>query len=127
MFGAAAMSLSSFCVVTNALRLNLFRMHDASHDHKSNHHKPIEMDEVKESEETMKKVMHIEGIMCGHCEARIKSALEAVEGVEHAEVSHTKGTAVVKLSADVSDEVLTKAVEDQDYKVVSVKKGGLFS
>ena len=75
----------------------------------------------------MKKVMTIEGIMCGHCEARIKKALEAVEGVEHAEVSHTKGTAVVKLSAEVSDEVLTKAVEDQDYKVVSVKKGGLFS
>ena len=113
MFGAAAMSLSSFCVVTNALRLNLFRMHDASHDHKIKHHK-------KESK-TMTKTMKIEGIMCGHCEARVKKALEALEAVELAEVSHTTGTAIVTLKAAVADDVLKNAVEAQDYKVISVE------
>ncbi len=113
MFGAAAMSLSSFCVVTNALRLNLFRMHDASHDHKIKHHKK----EIK----TMTKTMNIEGIMCGHCEARVKKALEALEAVELAEVSHTAGTAIVTLKSAVADEVLKEAVEAQDYKVVSIQ------
>ena len=113
MFGAAAMSLSSFCVVTNALRLNLFRMHDASHDHKIKHHK-------KESK-TMTKTMKIEGIMCPHCEARVKKALEALDAVELAEVSHTAGTAVVTLKAAVADDVLKNAVEAQDYKVISIE------
>ena len=113
MFGAAAMSLSSFCVVTNALRLNLFRMRDASHDHKIKHHK-------KESK-TMTKTLKIEGIMCGHCEARVKKALEALEAVELAEVSHTTGTAIVTLKAAVADDVLKNAVEAQDYKVISVE------
>ncbi len=113
MFGAAAMSLSSFCVVTNALRLNLFRIHDGSHDHKIKHHK-------KESK-TMTKTMNIEGIMCGHCEARVKKALEALEAVELAEVSHTAGTAIVTLKAPVADDVLKAAVEAQDYKVLSIQ------
>jgi Cu2+-exporting ATPase len=113
MFGAAAMSLSSFCVVTNALRLNLFRMHDASHDYKIKH--------KKKETKTMTKTMHIEGIMCPHCEARVKKALEALEGVESAVASHTDGTAVVTLSAAVADEVLKNAVEAQDYKVLSVE------
>ena len=113
MFGAAAMSLSSFCVVTNALRLNLFRMHDASHDHKIKHRK-------KESK-TMTKTMKIEGIMCGHCEARVKKVLEALEAVELAEVSHTSGTAIVTLKAAVADDVLKNAVEAQDYRVISVE------
>ena len=115
MFGAAAMSLSSFCVVTNALRLNLFKMYDGSHDHKrmKNHH--------KKENKTMTKTMKIEGMMCGHCEARVKKTLEAIEGVELAEVSHEAGTAVVTLSADVSNDVLKKAVEAQDYKVLDVQ------
>jgi len=113
MFGAAAMSLSSFCVVSNALRLNLFRMYDASRDHKIKHRK-------KECK-TMTKTMHIEGIMCGHCEARVKKALEALEAVELAEVSHTAGTAIVTLKSAVADDVLKNAVEAQDYKVISIQ------
>ncbi|MBD5460966.1 MAG: heavy metal translocating P-type ATPase [Lachnospiraceae bacterium] len=113
MFGAAAMSLSSFCVVTNALRLNLLRIHDAKRDKKRNCH--------KKEEKTMVKTMKIEGMMCGHCEARVKKCLEALSGVTEAVVSHEKGTAVVTLGGEVSDDVLRKAVEEQDYTVVSVE------
>ena len=165
MFGAAAMSLSSFCVVTNALRLNLFKMHDASKDHpmrkraekaankggekaenagavrmgaedtrsigqtangnetvskemqkSENQKNNINMEEI-----TMTKTMNIEGMMCGHCEARVKKALEALAGVESAEVSHEKGTAIVSMSADVADDTLKEAVEAQDYKVDSIQ------
>ena len=115
MFGAAAMSLSSFCVVTNALRLNLISIHDGRKDRKIKH-KGKEMEEKE-----MTKTMKIEGMMCGHCEARVKKALEALEGVTEAEVSHEKGTAVVTMSGDVADDVLKKAVEDQDYKVVEIQ------
>ena len=165
MFGAAAMSLSSFCVVTNALRLNLFKMHDASKDHpmrkraekaankggeKAENAGAVRMGaedtrsigqtangnetvakEMQKSENqknninmegiTMTKTMNIEGMMCGHCEARVKKALEALAGVESAEVSHEKGTAVVSMSADVSDDTLKEAVEAQDYKVDSIQ------
>ncbi len=165
MFGAAAMSLSSFCVVTNALRLNLFKMHDASKDHpmrkraekavnkggeKAENAGAVRMGaedtrsigqtangnetvskEMKKSENqknninmegiTMIKTMNIEGMMCGHCEARVKKALEALAGVESAEVSHEKGTAVVSMSADVADDTLKEAVEAQDYKVDSIQ------
>ena len=114
MFGAAAMSLSSFCVVSNALRLNWFKVHDASRD------KKIKRKENKE-ESTMTKTMKIEGMMCGHCEARVKKALEALEQVESAEVSHEAGTAVVTLKEEVADDVLKKAVEDQDYEVKGIK------
>ena len=113
MFGAAAMSLSSFCVVTNALRLNFFRLYDAGKDKKI---KAKANKEVK----TMTKTMKIEGMMCGHCESRVKKVLEALDGVSQAEVSHEAGTAVVTLTQDVADDVLKKAVEDQDYKVVSI-------
>ena len=114
MFGAAAMSLSSFCVVTNALRLNLFKLHDAGKDKKirKRRHK-----EVKPMEKTMK----IEGMMCPHCEGRVKKTLEALDGVTGAEVSHTSGTAVVTMSAPVADDVLRKAVEDQGYPVLEIK------
>ena len=114
MFGAAAMSLSSFCVVSNALRLNLFKLHDAGKDKKikKKHHK---------EETTMEKTMKIEGMMCGHCEAAVKKALEAVDGVVSAEVSHTSGTAVVTLSKPVDSSVLKKAIEDKDYKVTSIE------
>ena len=114
MFGAAAMSLSSFCVVSNALRLNLFKLHDAGKDKKikKKHHK---------EETTMEKTMKIEGMMCGHCEAAVKKALEAVDGVASAEVSHTSGTAVVTLSKPVDSVVLKKAVEDKDYKVTAIE------
>ena len=114
MFGAAAMSLSSFCVVSNALRLNLFKLHDAGKDKKikKKHHK---------EETTMEKTMKIEGMMCGHCEAAVKKALEAVDGVASAEVSHTSGIAVVTLSKPVDSAVLKKAVEDKDYKVTSIE------
>ena len=116
MFGAAAMSLSSFCVVTNALRLNWFKMYDASKD------KKIKTRKQKQQEETvMKKTMKIEGMMCGHCEARVKKCLEALEGVALAEVSHEAGTAVVTLEKEVADDVLKKAVEDQDYKVLEIR------
>ena len=165
MFGAAAMSLSSFCVVTNALRLNLFKMHDASKDHpmrkraekaankggeKAENAGAVRMGaedtrsigqtangnetvskEMQKSENqknninmegiTMTKTMNIEGMMCGHCEARVKKALEALAGVESAEVSHEKGTAVVSMSADVADDTLKEAVEAQDYKVDSIQ------
>ena len=117
MFGAAAMSLSSFCVVSNALRLNLFKLRDARHDHK--HVKHSKKREGKEKNE-MEKTMKITGMMCGHCEARVKKVLEAVEGVAEAKVSHEAGTAVVTLSAPVDDAVLKKAVEDQDYKVTEI-------
>ena len=116
MFGAAAMSLSSFCVVSNALRLNFVNVRDPRHDKKIKN--PIELN-LKE-ENTMTKTLRIEGMMCGHCEATVKKALEAVAGVESADVSHTAGTAVVTLSGDVSDSVLKAAVEAKDYKVVSV-------
>ncbi len=116
MLGALAMSLSSFCVVSNALRLNLFQLHNAGKDHKIKQGKPVEI--IKE-EEPMK-TLYIKGMMCGHCSARVKKALEAVEGVEEAVVSHETGTAVVHLTADVSDEVLKKAVEAQDYQVTSI-------
>ena len=116
MFGAAAMSLSSFCVVTNALRLNLFRMHDGSKDKKI---KSISIT-VKE-QRTMEKTMKIEGMMCTHCEARVKKALEALDAVEQAKVSHEAGTAVVTLSEDVTDDVLKNAVEAQDYPVTSIQ------
>lgn len=165
MFGAAAMSLSSFCVVTNALRLNLFKMHDASKDHpmrkraekaankggdKAENAGAVRMEaedirsigqtangnetvskEMQKSENqknhinmegiTMTKTMNIEGMMCGHCEARVKKALEVLAGVESAEVSHEKGTAVVSMSADVADDTLKEAVEAQDYKVDSIQ------
>ena len=111
MFGAAAMSLSSFCVVTNALRLNLFDMRNAAKDKKIKR---------KQEETTMEKSMKIEGMMCGHCEATVKKALEALDGVDHAEVSHEQDQAVVTLKEDVANDVLKKAVEDKDYNVVSI-------
>ena len=118
MFGAAAMSLSSFCVVTNALRLNLFKLRDTRHDHKrANHLK--ETTEIKE-ETTMKKTISIEGMMCTHCEAAVKKALEALPEVTEAEVSHTAGTAVVTLSAPVDDAVLKSTVEAKDYTVTGI-------
>ena len=115
MFGAAAMSLSSFCVVSNALRLNLFKLHDAGKDKKINRHSK------HKEETTMVKTMKIEGMMCGHCEARVKKALEALPEVAEAVVSHEAGTAVVTLNADVANETLKKAVEDQDYKVTGIE------
>ena len=116
MLGAAAMSLSSFCVCMNALRLNLFRLHDASKD------KKIKQKENANQEVTeMEKTMNIEGMMCGHCEATVKKALEEVQGVESAEVSHEANKAVVTLSGDVSDDVLKQAVEAKDYKVLSIQ------
>lgn len=114
MFGAAAMSLSSFCVVSNALRLNWFKMYDTSKDRK------IKTKKNNKVDKTMTKTISIEGMMCGHCEATVKKALEALSGVENAEVSHTEGTAVVTLTSDVSDDVLRKAVEDKDYKVTKI-------
>ena len=114
MFGAAAMSLSSFCVVTNALRLNWFRMYDASKDKKIKNKK-------KQEEITMEKTMKINGMMCGHCEARVKKCLEALPEVDEAQVSHEAGTAVVKLNKELADDVLRKTVEDQDYEVVEIK------
>ena len=114
MFGAAAMSLSSVCIVTNALRLNWFRMKDTARDRKIKTKK-------KQEEMTMEKTMKIEGMMCGHCEASVKKALEALAEVETAEVSHENGTAVVTLCAEISDEVLKKAVEDKDYKVLEIQ------
>ena len=126
MFGAAAMSLSSFCVVTNALRLNLFKLHNAGRDHKRKDAIAVDIisdnsDNKKEEDNKMTKTIHIEGMMCGHCEAHVKKALEAIDGVAEAQASHEKGTAVVTLTADVADDVLTKAVEEQDYKVLSVE------
>ena len=131
MFGAAAMSLSSFCVVTNALRLNLLNIKDSRKDKKIRRKAAAPAGavvaaaeintETKKENKTMTKTMKIEGMMCGHCEAAVKKALEALDGVASAEVSHEKGTAVVTLDKDVDNAVLTKAVEDKDYKVVSVQ------
>ena len=128
MFGAAAMSLSSFCVVSNALRLNLFKLRDPKHDHK-HRKKPAsantapaeEKATTKKEKEPMKKTMKIEGMMCAHCEAAVKKALEAIPEVVDAEVSHTAGTAVVTLQAGVDDAALKKAVEDKDYKVLGIE------
>ena len=130
MLGAAAMSISSFTVCTNALRLNLVKPYDTKRDRaKSNIRnklaglgKEFEKDTKKEKENiNMEKIITIEGMMCGHCEASVKKALEALDGVVSADVSHEKGTAVVALSSDVADDILTKAVEDKDFKVISVK------
>ena len=134
MFGAAAMSLSSFCVVTNALRLNLFKMYDASKDRKRKMKKVetaentvsdivlVDKNESENKEETkMTKTMKIEGMMCGHCEAAVKKALEALEQVDTAEVSHEAGTAVVTLNSEISNEVLKKTVEDKDYIVTAIE------
>lgn len=124
MFGAAAMSLSSFCVVTNALRLNLFKLHDASQDKKRD---PVSISletakiQPKKEQEIMEKTLTIEGMMCTHCEARVKKALEALENVTQAQVSHEKGTAVVTLSADVPNDTLRQAVEAQDYPVTKIQ------
>ena len=116
MYGAAAMSLSSFCVVSNALRLNLFDIRSTKHDHKRKTHKTS-----KKENTTMNKTIKIEGMMCGHCEATVKKALEALDGVSAAEVSHTAGTAVVTLDKPVDDTVLKKAVEDKDYTVTGIE------
>ena len=132
MFGAAAMRLSSFCVVSNALRLNLFDLHSTKHDHKAKNAVSLPAAPVQPAVEdhttsnvkednVMKKTLHVEGMMCGHCEARVKKALEALPEVSEAVVSHEAGTAIVTLSADVSDETLKKAVEDQDYKVTGIE------
>ena len=132
MFGAAAMSLSSFCVVSNALRLNLFDVHSTKHDRAPKNAASLPaaltqpaVDENKESsikEDTaMKKTLKVEGMMCGHCEARVKKALEALPEVTEAVVSHEAGTAIVTLNADVADDVLKKAVEDQDYPVTGIQ------
>ena len=116
MFGAAAMSLSSFCVVSNALRLNFLSIRDGAKDKKVKTKRLKAEKEKKDMEKTMK----IEGMMCGHCEARVKKTLEAIPGVETAQVSHEKGTAVVRLASEVADDVLKKAVEDQDYQVTEI-------
>ena len=132
MFGAAAMSLSSFCVVSNALRLNLFDLHSTRHDHKTKNasslptvsKQPAEENKTESTvkEDTMmKKTLHVEGMMCCHCEARVKKALEALPAVDEAVVSHEAGTAIVTLNAEVSDADLKKAVEDQDYKVTGIE------
>ena len=135
MFGAAAMSLSSFCVVSNALRLNLFDLHSTRHDHKTaspaaapvqsaaenNKKSDAEAPEVKTEDHTMKKTLKVEGMMCGHCEARVKKALEALPEVGKAVVSHEAGTAIVTLNAEVADDVLKNAVEAQDYKVTGIQ------
>lgn len=122
MFGAAAMSLSSFCVVTNALRLNLCRVYDPKHDRKATPDRKNKTNKLNESEEkSMTKTMNIEGMMCGHCEARVKKALEALDAVSEAAVSHESGTAVVTLSSDISDEKLKETVEAEDYKVTSIQ------
>jgi len=121
MFGAAAMSLSSFCVVTNALRLNLVQIYNNKKDKKIKQNIVDISMITEEKETTMEKTMKIEGMMCGHCEARVKKCLEALPEVITAMVSHEAGTAVITLSAEVPDAVLTKTVEDQDYKVLSIE------
>ena len=122
MFGAAAMSLSSFCVVSNALRLNFFNLRNPKRDKKIKQNQSLQLQpETDKEESVMEKTMKIEGMMCGHCEARVKKSLEALDGVSEAAVSHESGTAVVKLSGEVSDAALTKAVEDQDYKVLGIQ------
>ena len=117
MLGAAAMSLSSFCVVTNALRLNLFKLRDASHDHKIKKH----LKNVTEESKAMEKTIKIEGMMCGHCEAAVKKALEELPEVESAEVSHVSGTAKVTLKGEIDNDILKNAVEDKDYKVIGIE------
>ena len=117
MFGAAAMSLSSFCVVSNALRLNLFRLHDAAHDKKA---RPATLPALQ-TEAAITKTITIDGMMCEHCEATVRKALEALPGVQNAQVSHEKGAAIVTLSAPVEDAALRKAVEDEDYRVISIR------
>ena len=135
MFGAAAMSLSSFCVVSNALRLNLFDLHSTKHDHKkaspaavsaqpaaeNNAPPDAEAPDGRTEDDSMKKTLNVEGMMCCHCEARVKKALEAIPGVSEAVASHTDGTAVVTLTEDVADDVLKNAVEAQDYKVTGIQ------
>ncbi len=132
MFGAAAMSLSSFCVVTNALRLNFVKVYSTKRDKKKNHKKNQNQQDVqivvdtdvmaeKQEENDMEKVIEIKGMMCGHCEAHVKKALEALEGVASAEASHEKGTAVVQLSGSVDDAVLKKAVEEEGYEVTGIR------
>ena len=126
MYGAAAMALSSFFVCMNALRLNLVKPHDSSHDRKLKSITAEALDQLisadtNKEETTMKKTLKVEGMMCMHCEARVKKALEAVPGVENAVADHDAGTAVVTLSAPVEDEVLRAAVEAQDYKVLGVE------
>ena len=135
MFGAAAMSLSSFCVVSNALRLNLFDLHSTKHDHKkaspaavsaqpvaeNNTPSDTEAPDGKMEDDPMKKTLNVEGMMCCHCEARVKKALEAIPGVSEAVASHIDGTAVVTLTEDVADDVLKNAVEAQDYKVTGIQ------
>ena len=124
MLGAAAMSLSSFTVCMNALRINLFDPKSAKHDKSRRKPTEIPSDVILKSErkgdKKMTKTIKIEGMMCGHCEATVKKALEALEGVSSAEVSHDAGTAVVSLDSEVSDDVLTKAVEDKDFKVTGI-------
>ena len=115
---AAAMRLSSFCVFSNSLRLNLFKMYSASKDKKIKHKKESKK---KQEESTMTKTMKIEGMMCGHCEARVKKTLEAIDGVKEAVVSHEAGTAIVTLEKEVADEVLKNAVEAQDYPVKGIE------
>ncbi len=121
MFGAAAMSLSSFCVVTNALRLNWFKVHDARRDKKIRRKRQNENKKENQEESMMKKTMKIEGMMCGHCEAAVRKALEALPQVDTAEVSHEAGSAVVTLNAEVADDVLKGTVEAKDYKVLSIQ------
>ena len=121
MFGAAAMSLSSFCVVSNALRLNLFKLRDARHDKRIGQNKRTNLDNQKEETKIMEKTMKIEGMMCGHCEANVKQALEALPEVNGAKVDHTAGTAVVALGAPLADEILKKTVEDKGYHVVGIE------
>lgn len=120
MFGAAAMSLSSFCVVSNALRLNWFKVHDASRDHKIKTPELKQLPSQKEEQIIMEKTMKITGMMCGHCEATVKKTLEALPNVQEALVSHESGTAVVKLSAPVEDSVLKTAVEEKGYTVTEI-------
>ena len=121
MYGAAAMSLSSFCVVSNALRLNLCRLYDPKHDHKGDSLPEFHLADQMKEEATMTKTLHVKGMMCGHCEARVKKALEAVDGVQSAVADHTAGTAVVTLTKDVAADVLKSAVEAQDYEVTGVE------
>ena len=121
MYGAAAMSLSSFCVVSNALRLNLCKLYSAKHDHKGKPMPEIHLAEQNKEETGMTKTLHVKGMMCGHCEARVKKALEAVDGVASAVADHNNGTAVVTLTKDVSNETLKAAVEAQDYEVTGVE------
>ena len=121
MYGAAAMSLSSFCVVSNALRLNLCRLYSSKHDHKGKPMPEIHLAEQNKEETGMTKTLHVKGMMCGHCEARVKKALEAVDGVASAVADHNNGTAVVTLTKDVSNETLKAAVEAQDYEVIGVE------